>query len=60
MGSKLTVKKMDLSQVNFEPMEGEVIQMKENGHQVQNMATDLKSPMFVLKPLPIVLASSII
>lgn len=26
MGSKLTVKKMDLSQVNFEPMEGEVIQ----------------------------------
>lgn len=26
MGNKLTVKKMDLSQVNFEPMEGEVIQ----------------------------------
>lgn len=26
MGSKLTIKKMDLSQINFEPMEGEVIQ----------------------------------
>lgn len=26
MGSKLTIKKMDLSQVNFQPMEGEVVQ----------------------------------
>lgn len=42
MGSKLTVKKMDLSQVNFEPMEGEVIQdsitgeicVYHNGHWV--------------------------
>lgn len=26
MGSKLTIKKMDLSQINFQPMEGEVVQ----------------------------------